>query len=181
MCHYEIWILLDIVVTYLNIFCRKLKSNLSAEALVVMPTFTMRSSYCITHKINSKCLPSNAESLRNAHIMKVRMHIPFRYHDIPAMNSYTKLMMRAVSIQSARRGHILLTTRKWITHPEVMFTLGILYRQVSTWRTEQLVNLSSPEVSEKPARRLSRQELVKVTLFWSRRCCFESFTTTSSV
>ena len=67
-----------------------------------MPTFTMRSSCCITHKINSERSPSSAERLRNAHVMKVRTRIRFRYHDISSVlrkvTSYTKLMMRAVSI-----------------------------------------------------------------------------------
>ena len=49
-----------------------------------------------------------------------------------------------------------------------VYTMGILYRQISTWRTKQLVNLSRCYVSAKPVWRLFSQELVEVTIFRSR-------------
>ena len=46
--------------------------------------------------------------------------------------------------------------------------MGILYRQISTWRTKQLVNSSQRCMSAKPVWRLLSQELGQVTIFRSR-------------
>ena len=46
-----------------------------------------------------------------------------------------------------------------------IYTMGILYRQILTWRTKQLVNLSQRYVSTKPVRRFLYQELVEITIF----------------
>ena len=42
-------------------------------------------------------------------------------------------------------------------------TMRILYRQISTWRTKQLVNSSWRHMSAKPVRRLLSQELIEIT------------------
>ena len=66
------------------------------------------------------------------------------------------------------------TTKGWdsLKHAEVnhacgshVCTMGILYRRISTWRTEQLVNSSRHYVSTTLVRRLLNQEIVKVTIF----------------
>ena len=45
-----------------------------------------------------------------------------------------------------------------------VYTIGILYGRISTWRTEQLVNSSRRYVSATPVRRLLSHELVKTTI-----------------
>ena len=67
--------------------------------------------------------------------------------------------MSLCQIQSAQRGHTLLTTWKWITPMEVMFTTWGFVREISTWRTKQPINLSWRYVSTKPVRRLLSQKL----------------------
>ena len=59
-----------------------------------------------------------------------------------------------------------------LTHPEVnhargsyVYTMGILYRRIPTWRTKQLVNCSRLYLSTKPVRRLLNQELDEVIVF----------------
>ena len=46
-----------------------------------------------------------------------------------------------------------------------VYTMGILYRKISTWRTKQLVNSRRRYVSTKSVRRVLSQELVEITIF----------------
>ena len=46
-----------------------------------------------------------------------------------------------------------------------VYTMGILYRRISTRRTKQLVNTSRQYVATKPVRRLLNQELLEVIVF----------------
>ena len=50
-------------------------------------------------------------------------------------------------------------------HGSYIYTMGILYRKISTWRTKQLVNSRRRYVSTKPVRRFLSQELVEITIF----------------
>ena len=68
-----------------------------------------------------------------------------------------------------------------LNHPEVnhtrgsyVYTMGILYRPISTRRTKQLVNWSRHYVSTKPLQRLLNQELVEVTVFQLIRCSLKT-------
>ena len=46
-----------------------------------------------------------------------------------------------------------------------VYTMGILYRKMSTWQTKQLVNSRRRYVSTKPVQRFLSQELVEITIF----------------
>ena len=46
-----------------------------------------------------------------------------------------------------------------------VYTMGVLYGEISTWPTKQLVDLSRRYVSTKRVRRLLTEQLVEVTLF----------------
>ena len=62
------------------------------------------------------------------------------------------------SKQSARRPHFSCPRGSYV------YTIGILYRQISIWQTKQLVNSSQRYVSTKLVRRLLSQ---KLTIFLS--------------
>ena len=51
-----------------------------------------------------------------------------------------------------------------VNHASHVYTMGLLYGRISTWRTEQLVNSSRRYVSATPVRRLLSHELVKTTI-----------------
>ena len=69
-----------------------------------------------------------------------------------------------VTDQSARRGTILAAE---VNHApgSYVYTMGVLYGEISTWPTKQLVDLSRRYVSNKRVRRLLTEQLVEVTLF----------------
>ena len=46
-----------------------------------------------------------------------------------------------------------------------VYTMGVLYGEISTWPNKQLVDLSRRYVSNKRVRRLLTEQLVEVTLF----------------
>jgi hypothetical protein len=49
-------------------------------------------------------------------------------------------------------------------HGSYVYTRGILYGRILTWRTEQLVNFNRRYVSATPVRRLLSQELIETTI-----------------
>ena len=46
-----------------------------------------------------------------------------------------------------------------------VYTMGVLYGEISTWPNKQLVDLSRRYVSNKRVQRLLTEQLVEVTLF----------------
>ena len=66
--------------------------------------------------------------------------------------------------QSARRGQISYSRGSKSHTRKLIYTMGILYGRILTWRTEQLVNSSRCYVSATLVRRLLSQELVETTI-----------------
>ena len=64
------------------------------------------------------------------------------------------------------KGYISLN-RAEVNHApgSYVYTMGILYRRISTWRTKQLVNMSRRYMATKPVRRVLNQELLEVIAF----------------
>ena len=52
-----------------------------------------------------------------------------------------------------------------------VYTMEVLYGEISTWPTKQLVDLSRRYVSTKHVRRLLTEQLVEVTLFYLPNVC----------
>ena len=65
-------------------------------------------------------------------------------------------------MQSARRGTIAAE----VNHApgSYVYTMGVLYGEISTWLNKQLVDLSRRYVSNKRVRRLLTEQLVEVTI-----------------
>ena len=91
------------------------------------------------------------------------------------------LAICTANIQSAWRGRILLTARKWIMHLEVMFTLwgfctGKFQRGgQNSWSTQVHVGVSKASVKAfEPRISRSNHSLIQMPLFWvlsySKQC-----------
>ena len=91
------------------------------------------------------------------------------------INLYTKHWAVSAEILASvfvELKHSLHEDPNSLAHAEVnharrsyVYTMGILYRKISTWRTKQLVNSRRRYVSTKPVRRFLSQELVEITIF----------------
>ena len=82
--------------------------------------------------------------------------------------------LKVRDFQSARRGQISYLRGSESRTRKLIYTMGILYGRILTWRTEQVVNLSRRYVSATPARRLLSQELVETTILRATRSHFKS-------
>ena len=77
--------------------------------------------------------------------------------------------------QSARRGQISYSHGSESRTQKLIYTMGILYGRILTWRTEQAVNSSRRYMSATLVRRVLSQELVETTIIWATRSRFKSY------